>query len=142
MLNVLVVNDDVTPIEFVVSVLQEVFGHPEQTAEKIALLGDLNGAAVCGVCRSRVEALDLVDRAVTLARQRDYPLDFSINPVPVWRCAAAWLVHLAMKLAPAQVYTSIKQVPLDSPELAASLRRSRRQLWRGRLQRRLDQLRD
>ena len=133
MLDVLVVNDEVTPMAFVVSVLQEVFGHSEETAERIAMFGQLNGAAICGVCRNRVEALDLIGRAVTLSRQRGYPLDFSINPVPFWRRTAARLVHLAMKLAPAQVHTSLKQVALDAPGLAASLRRSRRQLGRASL---------
>lgn len=142
MFNVLVVNDEVTPTEFVVSVLQEVFGHSEETAEKITLLGHVNGEAVCGVCRSRVEAFDLMGRAVTLSRQRGYSLGFSISPVPVWRGVAAWSVHLAMKLAPTQVHTSIKQVPLDYTKLAASPRRSRRGVSWDRLQRRLDQLRD
>jgi ATP-dependent Clp protease adaptor protein ClpS len=142
MLNVLVTNDEVTPTEFVVSVLQEVFGHCEETAERITLLGQVNGEAVCGVCRSRVEALDLIGRAVTLSRQRGYPLDFSISPVPVWRGVAAWFVHLAMKLAPTRIHTSSKQVPLDYTKLAASLRRSRRGFYWDRLQRRLDQLRD
>jgi ATP-dependent Clp protease adaptor protein ClpS len=142
MLNVLLVNDQVRPMEFVASVLQEVFGHSEEMAERIALLAHVNGEAVCGVYRSRVEALDLIDRAEPLSRQGGYPLHFSMDTVPAWRRAAAWLVHLAMKLAPAQIHTSVKQVPLDYPELSASLRRSWRGLWRGRLQRRLDQLGD
>jgi ATP-dependent Clp protease adaptor protein ClpS len=102
MLNVFVVNDQVTPMEFVVSVLQEVFGHSEENGKRTALLAHLNGEAVCGVCRNRVEALALVSRAVALSRQRGYPLDFSLSPVPVWWRVGAWLFHMVMKLAPAQ----------------------------------------
>lgn len=103
MLNVLVINDPVTPMEFVASVLQEVFGHSEEMGKRVTLLAHLNGEAVCGVCRNRVEALALVGRAVALSRQRGYPLDFSLSPVPVWRHVAARLFHLVIKLAPAQV---------------------------------------
>jgi|307.fasta_scaffold55639_4 ATP-dependent Clp protease adaptor protein ClpS len=102
MLNVLVVNDEETPMEFVVSVLQEVFGHSEEDGKRISLLAHLNGDAVCGVCRDRVEALALVSRAVALSRQRGYPLDFSLTSVPFWQRIAAWFFHMAMKLAPAQ----------------------------------------
>jgi ATP-dependent Clp protease adapter protein ClpS len=94
MLNVLVVNDRVTPMEIVASVLQEVFGHSEESGKRIAALAHLNGEAICGVCRNRVEALVLVSRAVALSR--GYPLDFSLSPVPVWRRVGAWLLHVAM----------------------------------------------
>ena len=60
MLKVLVVNDDLTPTQFVVSVLQDIFGHSKQVAEKTALLADLNGKAACGICREYVEANSLV----------------------------------------------------------------------------------
>ena len=102
MLNVLVVNDQVTPMEFVVSVLQEVFGHSEEAARKIALLAHLNGDAICGVCRNRDDALALVRKAEVLSQQRGYRLGFSLAPVPFWQRVAARLFHMAMKLAPVQ----------------------------------------
>ena len=76
MLKVLVVNDDLTPTQFVVSVLQDIFGHSKQVAEKTALLADLNGKAVCGICREYVEANSLVSSATAVSRQHGYPLGF------------------------------------------------------------------
>jgi ATP-dependent Clp protease adaptor protein ClpS len=109
MFNVLVMNDQVTPMEFVVSVLQDVFGHTEEMANKVVLLAHLNGDAVCGVRRNRVEAQALVSRAIALSREHDYPLDFTIVPVSLWQSIAARLFHMAMKLVP-------------SPERAISIR--------------------
>jgi ATP-dependent Clp protease adapter protein ClpS len=43
---VLLVNDDVTPMEFVVSVLQRNFGQSREEAERIAVHAHLNGDAV------------------------------------------------------------------------------------------------
>ena len=100
MFNVLVVNDRVTPMEFVASVLQDVFGHSEEMGKRVALLAHLNGDAVCRVCRNRVEAQALVSRAVALSREHDYPLDFTIVPVSFWQSIAARLFHMAKKLAP------------------------------------------
>jgi ATP-dependent Clp protease adapter protein ClpS len=39
-----------------VSILQEVFGQSKGEAKKTALLGHLNGNAVCGIYRRQVEA--------------------------------------------------------------------------------------
>jgi ATP-dependent Clp protease adapter protein ClpS len=101
MINVLVVNDHAaTPMEFVVSVVKDVFGHSEEMGKRVALHAYLNGDAICGVCRSHVEAQALVNRAVALSREHDYPLDFTRVAVPFWQSIAARLFHLVMKLAP------------------------------------------
>jgi ATP-dependent Clp protease adapter protein ClpS len=101
MISVLVVNDQAaTPMEFVVSVVQDVFGHTEEVGKRVALHAYLDGDAICCVCRSRVEAQALVRRAVALSREHNYPLDFTLVPVPFWHCIAARLFHLVMKLAP------------------------------------------
>jgi len=100
MLKVLVVNDDLTPTQFVVSVLQDIFGHSKQVAEKTALLADLNGKAVCGICRECVEANSLVSSATALSRQHGYPLGFVVLPPPFWERVAGYLLKLVMKVTP------------------------------------------
>src|SRR5215470_19430011 len=98
MLKVLVVNDDLTPTEFVVSVLQDIFGHSKQVAEKTALLAHLNGEAPCGICREHAEANNLVSSATALSRQRGYPLGFVVFPLPFWERVAGYLLRMVMKV--------------------------------------------
>jgi ATP-dependent Clp protease adapter protein ClpS len=100
MLKVLVVKDDLTPTEFVVSVLQDIFGHSKQVAEKTALLAHLNGEAVCGICQEYVEANSLVSSATALSRQHGHPLGFAILPLPFWERVAGCLLRLVMKVTP------------------------------------------
>jgi ATP-dependent Clp protease adaptor protein ClpS len=100
MLKVLVVNDDFTPTEFVVSVLQDIFGHSKQVAEKTALLAHLNGKAVCGIYREYVEANSLVSSATALSRQRGYPLGFVVLPLPFWERVAGCVFKWVMKVTP------------------------------------------
>jgi len=100
MLKVLVVNDDLTPTEFAVSVLQDIFGHSKQVAEKTALLAHLNGEAVCSICREYVEANRLVSSATALSRQHGYPLGFAVLPLPFWERVAGYLFRLVMKVTP------------------------------------------
>jgi ATP-dependent Clp protease adapter protein ClpS len=49
MIKVLVVNNQVTPMKFVVSVLEQIFGQSKEEAERTALLAQLSGDAVCGI---------------------------------------------------------------------------------------------
>jgi ATP-dependent Clp protease adapter protein ClpS len=98
MLKVLVVNDDLTPTEFVVSVLQDTFGHSKQVAEKTALFAHLNGKAVCGICREYVEANSLASSATALSRQQGYPLAFVVLPLPFWERVAGNLFRWLMKV--------------------------------------------
>jgi ATP-dependent Clp protease adaptor protein ClpS len=100
MLNVLVLNDEITPMDFVASVLREVFGHSGETAKELTLLAHLNGEVVCGFCRDRAEATDLIGKATAMSRQNGYPLSFSTTPASVRRRIAEWLFHLVMELAP------------------------------------------
>ncbi len=60
MLKVLVVNDQKTPMAFVVSVLKVFFGQSKDEAQRIALHADLNGDAICGIYRQHAEAQHLV----------------------------------------------------------------------------------
>jgi ATP-dependent Clp protease adaptor protein ClpS len=100
MLKVLVVNDDVTPIEFVVSVLQRTFGQSREEAERIAVHAHLNGDAVCGIYQRPTEAHGSVSMATQLSRQDGYPLCFLTRPIPFWERVAAYIFGMVMKITP------------------------------------------
>jgi len=72
-------NDDYTPMEFVVSVLQEVFKHSLAAATRIMLQIHQGGVGVAGVYTKEI-AETRVDRALTLARKAGHPLELSVEP--------------------------------------------------------------
>jgi ATP-dependent Clp protease adapter protein ClpS len=72
-LEVFLLNDDYTPMEFVVWILEEVFGIGWDDATKIMLATHHNGRGSCGVFE-RAEATELVARVDELAREHRHPL--------------------------------------------------------------------
>ena len=56
MYQVVMLNDDFTPMEFVIAVLQELFGKDRETATQIMLKIHLDGRGVCGVYTQDVAA--------------------------------------------------------------------------------------
>ena len=70
---VLLLNDDFTPMEFVVMVLQEFFRHDLETATHIMLKIHHEGRAVCGVFSKDVAATK-VDLVLAAARRAGHPL--------------------------------------------------------------------
>ena len=76
---VLIHNDDVTPMDFVVHVLQEVFKLGSFRSRRIMLEAHREGVA--HVVTEPLERAEFhVDQARSLARPRGYPLSFSIEP--------------------------------------------------------------
>jgi ATP-dependent Clp protease adapter protein ClpS len=100
MLKVLVVNDQMTPMEFVVSILEEIFGQSKEEAERTALHAHLNGDAICGIYRRHAEAQNLVRRATARSRQHGFALGFLIRPFSFRERAAGWLFWMVMKVVP------------------------------------------
>ena len=49
MYQVVMLNDDYTPMEFVIAVLQELFSKDRETATQIMLKIHLDGRGICGV---------------------------------------------------------------------------------------------
>ena len=70
---VLLLNDDVTPMEFVVSVLETVFGKTRDEAIKVMLTTHQDGIGVCGVY-SAEEAGSLVKQVMAEAAKVQHPL--------------------------------------------------------------------
>jgi ATP-dependent Clp protease adaptor protein ClpS len=80
MYQVLMLNDDYTPMEFVVMVIQEFFSKDREAATQIMLKIHLDGKAVCGVY-SRDVAATKVDQVLDAARQAGHPLQCVSEPI-------------------------------------------------------------
>ncbi len=70
---VLILNDDYTPMEFVVYVLERFFGKSREDATRIMLLVHQTGMGVCGVYTYDV-AETKVAQVVETARRHQHPL--------------------------------------------------------------------
>ena len=71
-------NDDFTPMEFVVYVLQEIFHHPSERAEQIMLSIHNDGMGVAGVYRFEIAEQKAYDTAEE-AKENQYPLKITIQ---------------------------------------------------------------
>ena len=76
---VIVCNDDVTPIEFVISMLISVFRHNEKSALELTLSIHNSGSAVAGTFTFEVAEQKALD-ATNLARAHGYPLIIKVEP--------------------------------------------------------------
>ena len=77
---VLLLNDDFTPMEFVVQVLQEFFNKDRESATQIMLKIHLEGRGLCGVY-SRDIAQTKVDQVLQAAAQHGHPLQCVSEPI-------------------------------------------------------------
>lgn len=78
MYKVLILNDDYTPMEFVVYVLQRFFSKSAEDATKIMLHVHQTGVGICGVFTYEV-AETKVTQVMDLARQHDHPLQCTME---------------------------------------------------------------
>ena len=80
MYQVVMLNDDYTPMEFVVVVIQEFFNKDMETATQIMLKIHLDGKGVCGVYSKDVAATK-VDQVLEAANKAGHPLKCVSEPV-------------------------------------------------------------
>ena len=73
MYQVVLLNDDYTPMEFVVSVLQKFFGMGREKATQVMLKVHREGRGVCGVFPRDVAATK-VEQVSSYSRQHQHPL--------------------------------------------------------------------
>src|SRR5471030_2412819 len=73
MFKVMLLNDDYTPMDFVVIVLQQIFFLSREKATQIMLKVHREGAGVCGVYPRDVAATK-VEEVLGFARQHQHPL--------------------------------------------------------------------
>jgi ATP-dependent Clp protease adaptor protein ClpS len=75
---VLLLNDDYTPMEFVVLVLQRFFGKSAEDATRIMLHVHQKGVGVCGVYTYEI-AETKVAQVIEFARQHQHPLQCTME---------------------------------------------------------------
>ena len=75
---VLLLNDDYTPMDFVVVVLQTVFGMGREKATQVMLQVHREGMGVCGTYTREI-AVAKVDQVIGLARKHQHPLQCTME---------------------------------------------------------------
>tara|TARA_Y100000022_G_scaffold105534_1_gene91168 strand:+ start:141 stop:557 length:417 start_codon:yes stop_codon:yes gene_type:complete len=75
---VLMLNDDYTPMEFVVLVLQRFFGHNNEAAQQIMLHVHQRGVGICGVYTFEI-AEAKASQVMNFARQNEHPLQLQLE---------------------------------------------------------------
>ena len=78
MYKVILLNDDYTPMDFVVMVLEQIFRRPHQDALQVMLEVHQKGAGLAGVY-TRDVAETKVDQVTEYARINDYPLQCTLE---------------------------------------------------------------
>ena len=78
MYNVILLNDDYTPMEFVVLVLESVFNKKEEEAKKIMLHVHKNGIGVCGTFTYEVAEVKC-KTVMDLAKKYEHPLQCTME---------------------------------------------------------------
>lgn len=73
MYRVIMLNDDYTPMDFVVTILKQFFGMPEAKAIQVMLQVHTQGKGICGVF-TRDVAETKVQQVNTFSKMSDHPL--------------------------------------------------------------------
>lgn len=76
--NVIVVNDDTTPMDFVIDILEKIFKHSRESAENLTLTIHNDGSAVIGTYTYEL-AEQKATEAVSLSRSNGFPLQLKID---------------------------------------------------------------
>ncbi len=79
MFKVLLHNDDYTTMEFVISILKQIFQHSEGSAVRVMLHVHRKGVGVAGVYTREV-AETRVDQALQVSRESGHPLQCTMEP--------------------------------------------------------------
>ena len=80
MWQVVMYNDDYTPMEFVIDVLEQFFSHTHERATQIMLKVHTEGRAVCGVFPHDV-AVMRVEQVGDYARKHEHPLHCGMEEI-------------------------------------------------------------
>jgi ATP-dependent Clp protease adaptor protein ClpS len=75
---VMLLNDDYTPMEFVVHVMQRFFNMERERAVQIMLKVHTEGVGICGVFPKDI-ASSKVDQVIDYARQHQHPLQCTME---------------------------------------------------------------
>ena len=80
MFDVILLNDDFTPMDFVIYVLKEIFNHTNQQANEIMLKVHNEGEASCGIFTKDLAETKSYE-ANNLAKINDHPLISIVKPI-------------------------------------------------------------
>jgi ATP-dependent Clp protease adaptor protein ClpS len=75
---VIFLNDDTTPMEFVISLLVEVFKHSQDNAKDITLQVHETGSGIAGIYSFEIAEAKAVE-STNLARQNGFPLQIKLE---------------------------------------------------------------
>jgi ATP-dependent Clp protease adaptor protein ClpS len=75
---VVVLNDDYTPMEFVIAMLMSIFRHPDDVAVALTMKIHNEGSAVAGIYTYEIAEQRGID-ATNLARDHGYPLTIKVE---------------------------------------------------------------
>jgi ATP-dependent Clp protease adaptor protein ClpS len=75
---VILLNDDHTPMEFVIGVLTEIFKHSQETAKDITLQIHTEGSGIGGIYSFEIAEVKAVE-ATNLARSNGFPLQIKME---------------------------------------------------------------
>ena len=77
---VVLINDDYTPMEFVVFVLQTVFGHTHEQSTQIMMAVHTKGKGVCGIFSKEIAEM-MSYEVNNMAKHHNHPLLSEIEPL-------------------------------------------------------------
>ena len=80
MYQVLLLNDDYTPMEFVVYILQHIFNHDHEKATQIMMAVHSRGKGVCGIFPKEIAEMKSHE-IITMAQAHEHPLMSEIEPL-------------------------------------------------------------
>ena len=75
---VIFLNDDLTPMDFVIELLITIFKHSQETAKGITMEIHNNGSGIAGVYSFEIAEIKAVE-ATTLARSNGFPLQIKME---------------------------------------------------------------
>ena len=78
MYRVVIINDDYTPMEFVVEVLQSIFGMGHEKATQVMLHVHTKGKGICGVFSFEIAETKVI-QVNDYSRQNEHPLQCSLE---------------------------------------------------------------
>lgn len=76
---VVLLNDDTTPMEWVIDILKVIFNHSEETAKQITLQIHNDGSGIAGIYSYEI-AEQKTTESTTISRQQGFPLQLRIEP--------------------------------------------------------------
>ena len=72
-------NDDQTPMEWVIDILKVIFGHSQETAKQITLQIHNEGSGIAGIYSYEI-AEQKSTESTSISRQQGFPLQMRIEP--------------------------------------------------------------